>query len=913
MNMGADEISPRVFAAYCTGYSADIDVIRETEYPLLKETTYLDHAGTTPYAASLIASFAADLTSNLYGNPHSLSPSSQLSTQRIDDIRLKALKFLNADPEEFDLVFVPNATAGIKLVADGLRDFAEANANGERGFWYGYLIDAHTSLVGVREMAGAGAKCFGSEGEVEKWIDELRQDKENGETRLFAYPAQSNMNGQRFDLGWCGKIRATGSSRLYTLLDAASLVSTSPLDLSSPASAPDFTVLSFYKIFGFPDLGALIVRKDSGHVFEKRKFFGGGTVDMVVAGDAKPWHAKKHSSVHDMLEDGTLPFHNIIALNAAFETHKRLYGSMDNVSSHTRFLAKTLYERMARLKHYNGTKVCRLYTSSKFDNEDLATQGAIVAFNLQNSRGLWVGKSEVERLASVKNIQLRSGTLCNPGGTAASLGWTGTDMRRHYSAGMRCGDDHDIMDERPTGILRVSLGAMSSRKDIDTFMAFLEEFYVDKPPQGISIHLPLATSTPLQQPNFYVESLSVYPIKSCGAFKVPDRQRWEVKRTGLAWDREWCLVHQGTGVTLNQKRYPRMALIRPVLDLAKGVLRVSFGDIHASSMEGKALEVSLSRASTNALTTSLCQNTAKPSTVCGDRVVLQAYTSSAVASFFTTFLGVPCTLARFPPQNSTRSYSRINSRGRTQGYSPAKLSRTMPGSFPPPFVSPASTPTTLKPKDNYRNPILLSNESPLLLISRSSVNRLNEAIKASPTTNANSTPTYTPTAAKKAVAADVFRANIVIAETPTIQQSPLPSSPSPSPSPSQYFSPLSSQPTTTPERPYIEDTWSTLHIGTGSTQMTFDVLGPCERCQMVCVDQYTGVRGEEPYATLVKTRKGVGGGRGVFFGRHVAPSSLTRGEDVDAAADAVLGTVMVGDLILPGGDELNNSLGGDEA
>ncbi|KAL4928860.1 putative molybdenum cofactor sulfurase protein (HxB) [Aspergillus undulatus] len=879
-NMSAEKRSTKLPASYCSGYSDDIDAIREREYPLLEDTTYLDHAGTTLYAKSLIDSFSQDLMANLYGNPHSMSTSSQLSTQRVDDIRLRALRFFNADPDHFDLVFVANATAGIKLVADAFRD-------SPRGFWYGYHVDAHTSLVGARELANAGSRCFLHDEEVDGWISSLSSE-DRGVPALFAFPAQSNMSGRRRSMLWCEQIRSRSSKTrdVHTLFDAASLVSTSPLDLSNPAAAPDFTVLSFYKIFGFPDLGALIVRKDAGHVFESRKFFGGGTVDMVLT-DGSPWHAKKRSSIHERLEDGTLQFHNIIALNSALETHSRLYGSMENISSHTRHLAKHLHDRMTALKHYNGAKVCRLYTSPQSSYDDPSTQGPILAFNLRNSRGMWIGKSEVERLASIKNIQIRSGTLCNPGGAAISLGWTGTDMLRHYSAGMRCGDDHDIMDERPTGILRVSLGAMSSQRDVDSFMAFLEEFYVDKPPEGIVVPLMQSMSLPQQhprQPSFYVESLSVYPIKSCGAFRIPDGQRWKVRREGLAWDREWCLVHQGTGVTLNQKRYPRMALIRPTLDLGRGMLRIVCGDARPS--QGKALEIPLSRTiiNSNCFTTSLCQNASKPSTVCGDKVVLQAYTSPTVSNFFTSFLGVPCTLARFPPQSSTRSYS---ARGQRHSQNLGQAARSprpsMPGSFPQ-FPKSESTQT----------PILLSNESPLLLISRSSVNRLNEFIKSSSSNNVHpNSSSPSPTLGPKkptAVAADVFRANIVIAET-------IP----------------------TAERPYIEDTWSSLTIGPGTgtetgpeqsqpqPQLQFIVLGSCERCQMVCVDQYTGVRGDEPYATLAKTRKV---GRKILFGRHVSPvcSAVDGGEDddkndVEDETDARLGTVMVGDVVTPSYDE----------
>ncbi|KAB8265784.1 molybdenum cofactor sulfurase [Aspergillus pseudonomiae] len=809
-------------AEYCTGYSEDVDVIREREYPFLKDTTYLDHAGTTLYPKSLIDSFARDLTSNLFGNPHSRSASSQLSTQRIDDIRLRALRFFNADPDEFDLVFVANATAAIKLVADVFRD------SSPQGFWYGYFIDAHTSLVGAREIAEKGHRCFLTGGEVEQWISELVTDQKNF-PRLFAYPGQSNLNGRRCPMQWCKKIRdgSSNAANVYTLLDAASLVSTSPLDLSDASAAPDFTALSFYKIFGFPDLGALIVRKSAAGIIAKRKFFGGGTVDMVLA-QGTPWHAKK-STIHERLEDGTLPFHNIIALDSALSAHERLFGSMGNVSSHTRYLAKRLHNRLAAMTHFNGKKVCHLYMSPESDFDNL-TQGPIIAFNIRNSSGAWIGKSEVERLANVKKIHIRSGSHCNPGGTATSLGWTGPELLRNFSAGLRCGDDHDVMDGRPTGILRVSLGAVSNLRDIDTFTRFIDEFYIEKAPECISLVPPMEVS--LQEPSFYVESLSVYPIKSCGAFKVPDDQRWEIKREGLAWDREWCLIHQGTGAALSMKKYPLMALIRPAIDLERGVLRITCGS------DPKELEVSLRREITNLVTTSLCQS-AKSSNVCGDRVVVQAYSSPAVASFFSNFLGVPCTLARFPPQISTRISNPTRSSRRSQR-------ALMPGSFP---EDPSPTPE--------QPPILLSNESPILLISRSSVNRLNENIKYSPRPS-HSTPA-------RAVEADVFRANIVVAEN---------------------LHRLANA-----ERPYIEDTWESFSIG--PEQLDFDVLGSCQRCQMVCVDPYTGTRREEPYSTLVKTRKI---NSKIVFGRH---ASLSKMELLQDAGNPKSCTVMVGDVVTP--------------
>lgn len=224
------------------------------------------------------------MVANLYGNPHSASNSSQLTTRRIEDIRLRLLGLFKADPADFDIVFVANATAGIKLVMEAFRDQ-------EEGYWYGYHRDAHTSLIGVREAA-TKHRCFTSDAEVNQWIEE-EQRTPCERPSLFAYPAQSNMNGRRLPLEWADRIRTRKSGYVYTLLDAAALVSTSPLDLGFANGAPDFTVLSLYKIFGFPDLGALIIKKTAGHIFDKRRYFGGGTVEMVVS-NPETCHPRVH-------------------------------------------------------------------------------------------------------------------------------------------------------------------------------------------------------------------------------------------------------------------------------------------------------------------------------------------------------------------------------------------------------------------------------------------------------------------------------------------------------------------------------------------------------------------------------------------------------------------------------------------
>ncbi|KAI4777915.1 PLP-dependent transferase [Aureobasidium sp. EXF-3400] len=478
-------------APSCSGEhieNEEVESFRAREYPQLAGKIYLDHGGSTLYAKSMVEDFSRDLISNLYGNPHSDSTPSAIAGHRIDAIREKALRFFKADPEKWDLVFVANATAAIKLTIECIKDHA---ASTHRQLWYGYHRDAHTSLVGVRELTTTN-RCFASDDEVEKWIEcggaggPLPR-----QLGLFAYPGQSNMTGRRLPLTWPGMIKKKVlRANTYTLLDAAALASTAQLDLSNTHESPDFVALSFYKIFGFPNIGALLVQKSSSHVLTNRKYFGGGTVDMVVTIN-DTWHARKTASTHDALEDGTLPFHSIFALDHAINVHERLYGSepMKFISRHTAQLSRQLYDNLCNLRHRNGKPVIRIYKESSTIYGDSKTQGATIAFNVLKSDGSLIPYTEVEKSANGHNIYIRSGSLCNPGGMATYLNWTPAEMKAAFASGHRCSNPTEIVDGKATGVVRVSLGGMSTASDIRALISFLRASYVDTTTQKTTTSL----------------------------------------------------------------------------------------------------------------------------------------------------------------------------------------------------------------------------------------------------------------------------------------------------------------------------------------------------------------------------------------------------------------------------------------
>ncbi|KAH8124522.1 hypothetical protein ACSS6W_003132 [Trichoderma asperelloides] len=806
-------------------YNSAVEAFRDQEYPMLQDSIYLDHAGTTLCSKSLMDSFAQEMTSVLYGNPHSGSLPSQQSTSKIDEIRIRLLKFFKADPEQYDLVFVANATAGVKLVVEGMRSLPE-------GYVFAHHQACHTSVVGAREEAHQSI-CLDDTG-VQSWLDGESPFKPMASgncTTLFAYTAQSHMDGRRYPLSWAKKLKDSQtqpSPRILTLLDAASLSATSQLDLSHPSFGADFVVLSLYKIFGFPDLGVLLVRRSAESIFNHRKYFGGGTVDLVVCGD-EPWHARKSLSLHERLEDGTLPFHNIIAAGIAISTHQRLFGSMEQISSHTAYLSRELYRGLHDLRHANGNPVCHIYSDIP-DDTTLFDTGPVISFNIQDSRGLWVGLVEFEKLAILKKMHLRTGGACSPAGIASALDLQPWEMKRNLSAGIRCGEDSGRFINKPTGIIRASLGAISTKSDVSQFLAFMKEFFVEELLMT-QTHPPSKALGPSSK--LRVKTITVYPIKSCSGYVIPPGVRWEVRPEGLAWDREWCLVHRGSGLALSQKRYPQMALLQPLLLFEEKVLRVKY---RGSAPKGQPKYVDIPLSNDPSLFDTNFRQTS--SRVCGENISAQAYLSEHINDFFTDSLGIPCVLARFPAGGRGAS-SRL-SKARMQKHQQTESAQSCQQ---PSFPGVPSPPDSDSEQQSQPGKILLSNESPILMISTSSVESLNQSIMKT---------------GGSAVEEAVFRANIVIETWPGQQSWPA----------------------------YSEDMWRMVSIGDHG----FKLLGACQRCHMVCVDQNTGERRQEPFVTLAKTRRLNGK---VYFGTHMRHEPTERYDELDALRP----TVQVGDVV----------------
>lgn len=235
---------------------------------------------------------------------------------------------------------------------------------------------------------------------------------------------------------------------------------------------------------------------------------------------------------------------------------------------------------------------------------------------------------------------------------------------------------------------------------------------------------PARTVLPGQEGALTLGKLTLYPVKSCAGQQV-ETGEWRLEETGLAYDRQWLVVDAHTGGALSQKRHPRMVLIRPRVCLRTCTLTLS-----APGQQDLGLPLDQ--------VDELDEARAK---MCGESVAV-VHVDDAADAWLSRFLGVACELRRHTGDSARHS-------------------------------------------EGGAAPLLLSNESPFLLISSSSTGQVNEWIAQR--------GEHAP------VPSACFRANIELDGS----------------------------------TPFSEDEIDLLRIG----DEIFQTLGACRRCLMVSINQ----------------------------------------------------------------------------
>ena len=440
--------------------------MRAADYSRLdrRQQVYLDFTGGGLHAASQVREHALMLSEEVLGNPHSVNPSSMEMTRRVEQARQAVLRHFNAE-RDYTAIFTLNASGALKLVGESY-PFAPG----------GQLLltaDNHNSVNGMREFARAkgAAVAYAPLTRPDLRLDgpaltTLLDQPAGVQPRLLAFPAQSNFSGVKHPLSWIASARSKG---WQVLLDAAAFVPTNPLDLQQVQ--PDFVVMSFYKMFGYPTgVGCLLVRKDTLTTL-RRPWFGGGTVNFATV------QGRMHvlSSGEAGFEDGTLNYLSIPAVELGLAHLQRV--GMDQIQTRVRCLTGWLLDRLLQLKHSNGKPMVRLYGPA-----NMVDRGGTVTLNFYDPSGHLVDYRRIEEMAAEKNISLRTGCFCNPGAGETAEDLTEADMKAgiaQIGAEINLQRFLSAMQERggkTAGAIRVSLGLVSNFADVQHFMDFAQTF-----------------------------------------------------------------------------------------------------------------------------------------------------------------------------------------------------------------------------------------------------------------------------------------------------------------------------------------------------------------------------------------------------------------------------------------------------
>ena len=134
--------------------TSSLDALRAREYARLDDLgqIYLDYTGGGLYAESQLREHFDLLRRHVFGNPHSLNPTSRAMTELVERARTSVLEFFQASPDEYAVIFTSNASHALKLVGEAY--------SFQPGGQFLLLFDNHNSVNGIREFARARGASF---------------------------------------------------------------------------------------------------------------------------------------------------------------------------------------------------------------------------------------------------------------------------------------------------------------------------------------------------------------------------------------------------------------------------------------------------------------------------------------------------------------------------------------------------------------------------------------------------------------------------------------------------------------------------------------------------------------------------------------------------------------------------------
>lgn len=390
-----------------------------------------DNAATTPVLKKVMR--AVLKASENYGSiARGDGQKSQYSSDLYEECRRYVIDYFNAPLNKYTAIFVSNTTEGINKLSNILIENKNDIVITSR-------MEHHSNDLPWR------GKCDLKYVEVDEKgriiMEELEEMFSIYQDRIkyVTITGASNVTGYITDIRRVAKLAHKYGAKL--IVDGAQLVPHRAINICGKEDDDyiDFLIFSAHKVYAPFGSGAIIGLRDELEKYPPDTK-GGGTVERVLD-DEIIW-----LSTPEKNEAGSPNFFGAVALMQALKEMNKI--GFELIESNEKKLLKILIEGMK-----NFERVI-LYG----DNENIEDRLGIMVFNIDRLCYEMVG----EYLASIRGIAVRQGGFCAHPYTRRLLGIKSNEIEEY------------IKKNGMPGMVRVSLGAYNSEKEVNIFLETIE-------------------------------------------------------------------------------------------------------------------------------------------------------------------------------------------------------------------------------------------------------------------------------------------------------------------------------------------------------------------------------------------------------------------------------------------------------
>ena len=390
-----------------------------------------DNAATTPVLKKVMR--AVLKASENYGSiARGDGQKSQYSSDLYEECRRYVINYFNAPLNKYTAIFIGNTTEGINKLSNILIENKNDIVITSR-------MEHHSNDLPWR------GKCDLKYVEVDEKgriiMEELEEMFSIYQDRIkyVTITGASNVTGYITDIRRVAKLAHKYGAKL--IVDGAQLVPHRAINICGKEDDDyiDFLIFSAHKVYAPFGSGAIIGLRDELEKYPPDTK-GGGTVERVLD-DEIIW-----LSTPEKNEAGSPNFFGAVALMQALKEMNKI--GFELIESNEKKLLKILIEGMK-----NFERVI-LYG----DNENIEDRLGIMVFNIDRLCYEMVG----EYLASIRGIAVRQGGFCAHPYTRRLLGIKSNEIEEY------------IKKNGMPGMVRVSLGAYNSEKEVNIFLETIE-------------------------------------------------------------------------------------------------------------------------------------------------------------------------------------------------------------------------------------------------------------------------------------------------------------------------------------------------------------------------------------------------------------------------------------------------------